>query len=169
MGLFDIFTSKEERMRNLYADAIKLCDAGQYAKAAPMLLTVAEYGDPRAQKVYGELLEAGKGVARDPAAALAWYEKAAAQRYAEAAYACGRAYRRGLLGAQKDEGKARACYQVAADHSSPYGRFMYAYMLFCGEAGPVDYPQALQYFEKVTSQRDVPLKDTSTWFYIGMC
>lgn len=119
MGLFDIFTSKEERMRNLYADAIKLCDAGQYAKAAPMLLTVAEYGDPRAQKVYGELLEARKGVARDLPAAIQYYEQAARMGSVAAAVNIGDCWRElaatlSIVKAEDCAKKALAAYAKAA-------------------------------------------------------
>jgi len=47
---------------------------------------LAEQGNPEAQYKVGEMYERGKGVQKDPAAALSWFEKAAAQDHKKAVY-----------------------------------------------------------------------------------
>ena len=47
---------------------------------------LAEQGNPEAQYKVGEMYETGKGVQRDRAVALSWFEKAAAQNHKKAGY-----------------------------------------------------------------------------------
>jgi len=47
---------------------------------------LAEQGNPEAQYKVGEMYETGKGVQKDPAIALTWFEKAAAQDHKKAVY-----------------------------------------------------------------------------------
>jgi TPR repeat protein len=57
---------------------------GDYATAARLVRADALKGDANAQKNLGYLYAEGLGVPRDPAQALAWYQKAADQGYAPA-------------------------------------------------------------------------------------
>lgn len=74
---------------------------GDYATAARLTRSDALKGDASAQKNLGYLYEAGLGVQRDPAQALAWYQKAADQGYAAAYNDLGTMYASGT-GVPKD-------------------------------------------------------------------
>lgn len=68
---------------------------GDYATAARLLRADALQGDANAQKNLGYLYEEGLGVPRDPAQALAWYQRAADQGYAAAYNDLGAMYANG--------------------------------------------------------------------------
>ena len=68
---------------------------GDYATAARLLRDDALKGDANAQRNLGYLYEEGLGVPRDPAQALAWYQKAADQGYAAAYNDLGAMYANG--------------------------------------------------------------------------
>lgn len=68
---------------------------GDHATAARLLRADALKGDANAQRNLGYLYEEGLGVPRDPAQALAWYQKAADQGYAAAYNDLGTMYANG--------------------------------------------------------------------------
>jgi TPR repeat protein len=63
--------------------------ASDYAGALATLKPLAESGDAAAQYYLGTMYQHGHGVARDPRTAAGWYERAARQGHAEAAFALG--------------------------------------------------------------------------------
>ena len=56
---------------------LKAYEAGEYAAAYQEWLPLARNGDPAAQRNVGQLDRLGRGVARDPAIAADWYQRAA--------------------------------------------------------------------------------------------
>ncbi len=85
---------------------------GDYPVAVAILRPLAEYGrDPEAQYLVGTMYASGQGVERNARAAATWYEQAARQGQADAAFALGFLYYYGA----GDEGSATA---VAADPSA---------------------------------------------------
>ena len=59
---------------------------------AAFVRAAADAGMADAQAVYGQMLLDGAGVARDPAAALGWFTRAAAQHHVMAINMVGRCY-----------------------------------------------------------------------------
>ena len=72
--------------------AMQAYDHRDFDVAFTALLPLAEAGDPRAQRVVGQMLRSGKGVTRNFAAAAHWYERAADQEDAAAQTKLGLAY-----------------------------------------------------------------------------
>jgi TPR repeat protein len=67
----------------------------------------AEQGDADAQNNLGEIHETGRGVVKNPAEALLWYERAAERGFAPAQFNAGRLWAIGV-GDRNDPAKARA-------------------------------------------------------------
>jgi uncharacterized protein len=81
---------------------------------AGVLLQAAQRGDPNAQFQMGDLYMTGHGVARDPAAAAAWYRAAAQQGHAVAASNLGVLYAEGR-GVPQSDAEAVNWFRKAAD------------------------------------------------------
>jgi hypothetical protein len=89
-------------------------DRASYADALRVWMPLAEGGDAEAQAYVGEIFERGVGGGvPDPAAAAAWYTKAAEQGYGPAQLNLGSLYERGV-GVAKDPKAARDWYRRAA-------------------------------------------------------
>lgn len=90
-------------------------DAGRFESAVARLRPLAEAGNPAAQYRLGLAHAQGRGVARDPVAALAWWHKAGIQGNPDAQYQLGEAYLEGR-GVEQDPGLASAWLARAAAH-----------------------------------------------------
>jgi TPR repeat protein len=118
-------------------------DAGGYdPKAAVELLTrAAEAGSPEGQFELAKLYEQGLGVPPDPARALALYQAAADQDFADAVNDLGFLHYQGALGLPPDPAKAVALFQRAADLRHPQALFNTAALIDDGAIpgrGPED-------------------------------
>jgi len=111
------------------------------------LKEMADRGDSAAQFDLGSRLLDGRGVARDPAAAIRWFEKAAAQGLAQAQFRLGSIYEKGL-GVARDADKARDCYEKAATAGHVRAMHNLAVMLAEGVEGKPDYAAAAQWFRR---------------------
>ncbi len=108
---------------------------------------LAEKGDAAAQYDMGVRLAEGRGVARDPAAAIGWYEKAAAQGLAQAQYRLGAIFEKGS-GAPRDLYKARDYYQKSALLGNIRAMHNLAVIEAEGVDGKPDYASAAQWFHR---------------------
>ena len=111
---------------------------------------LASAGDAAAQYEVGLRYADGRGVARDPKQAVAWFEKAAAQGSAPAQYRLGSAYEKGV-GADRDPAQAIAWYGKAADAGNIRAMHNLAVMSAEGAAGKPDYAKAAQWFGKAST------------------
>lgn len=91
---------------------------GDYATAARLVRVDAMKGDANAQKNLGYLYAEGLGVPRDPAQALAWYQKAADQGNADAYNNLGTMYGDGV-GVKKDLVRAYVLFTQAWAKGDP--------------------------------------------------
>ncbi len=114
---------------------------------ADSLRAQAERGDAVAQYDYASRLAEGRGLARDPAAAVAWFEKAAAQGQPQAEYRLGVIYEKGL-GVARDSARARANYQKAAAQGHVRAMHNLAVIEAEGVDGKPDYASAAQWFRR---------------------
>jgi localization factor PodJL len=112
-----------------------------------LLKRMAYKGDSAAQFDMGARLVDGRGLARDPAAAIGWFEKAAAQGLAQAQFRLGGIYEKGL-GVARDAAKARECYEKAAALGHVRAMHNLAVMLAEGVEGKPDYAAAAQWFRR---------------------
>ena len=106
--------------------------AGRFDKAVARLRPLAEAGNAEAQYRLGLAHAQGRGVARDPLTALAWWHKAGIQGNPDAQYQLGEAYLAGN-GVEEDAGLASAWLARASarEHAGATYRLATLY-----EAGP---------------------------------
>ncbi|MDB5569203.1 MAG: peptidoglycan-binding protein, partial [Hyphomicrobiales bacterium] len=111
------------------------------------LRAAANAGDPAAQYELGSRYAEGRGVARDPALAAAWFEKAAKQDFAPAQYRFGALLEK-AVGPAKDLDKARQWYQRAAERGNVRAMHNLAVLLADGANGKPDYSAAAEWFKQ---------------------
>jgi uncharacterized protein len=146
------------------------------SEAVRLLTRAAEEGSPEAQFELAKLYESGIGVAPDPQRALALYQSAADQGFADAINDLGFLYFQGGLGLPRDPAEAIAHFERAADLRHPEAMFNYAALIDDGivpgkgplEAGNYLY-QSLrtgnaQVFEVLRDNADVFGLDTRKAF-----
>lgn len=119
----------------------------QAGAQAASLQEQADKGDAAAQFDLGARYADGRGVDRDPAAALQWFEKAAAQGQAQAEYRLGVIYEKGL-GVTRDAAKARDYYEKAATQGHVRAMHNLAVIQAEGVDGKPDYAAAAQWFRR---------------------
>ena len=106
---------------DLLADGAAAYEAGDYGEAAHAWRPLAEGGDAMAQFNMGLLHETGRGVPEDPAAAAAWYGRAALQGVPAAQYNLAALHQAGR-GVPQDAVQALYWLEVAARHGEGAGR-----------------------------------------------
>ena len=114
------------------------------------LRTLAASGDAGAQYEVGLRYAEGRGVARDPRQALAWFDKAAAQGLAPAQYRVGSSYEKGV-GVDRDPALAMGWYAKAAGAGNIRAMHNLAVMSAEGAGGKPDYAKAAQWFGKAST------------------
>ena len=129
--------------------AARLC--GSPEDRAAFVREAADAGVAEAQAVYGQMLLDGTGVAADPAAALAWFIRAAAQHHVMALNMVGRCYDLGW-GTPVDKARAAECYRVAAARGLDWAMYNYATLLTLGDGVPEDRVAALGWLRR--AERD---------------
>ena len=124
------------------------------ADEAALVRRAAEAGLPDAQAMFGQMLLDGNGVAADPAAALGWFVKAAAQQHLMALNMVGRCYDLGW-GTAVDKARAAECYRVAAERGLDWAMYNYATLLALGEGVAEDKAAALGWLERAAALGNV--------------
>ena len=104
-------------------------------------------GDPAALYELAVRTMEGRGVPRDPRAAVAMFEKAGEKNLAPAQYRAGNAYEKGL-GVTRDVEAARRWYQRAAEIGNTRAMHNLAVLMAEGAAGKPDYAAAMTWFVK---------------------
>ncbi len=112
-----------------------------------MLQQLADKGDVAAQYDLAARLAEGRGIGRDPAAAIGWFEKAAEQGLAQAQYRLGAIYEKGA-GAPRDAAKARDYYEKAAAQGNVRSMHNLAVVVAAGVEDKPDYATAAQWFRR---------------------
>lgn len=115
-------------------------------EAASAIRCAAKRGIAPAQLVYGQLLLDGRGVVRDPVAALTWFERAAESGESEAWNMVGRCHEKGW-GTPQDYRRAMPYFEraIALDHV--WARVNLAQILM-RLGNPAERPRAYRLFEE---------------------
>jgi serine/threonine protein kinase len=95
------------------AEADRLAARGDHARTVEIVRGLAEQGNARAQTKLANIYAAGRGLARDDAAAASWYRKAADQGDSEAQLKLGHFYAEGR-GVPQSANQAYIWYSLAA-------------------------------------------------------
>jgi TPR repeat protein len=148
-------------------DPIAIWNSGDFPRAVEAARAPAAAGDADAQFLLGQAYRLGRGVTADPATALGWYRRAAAQGHVAASDSLGlllfaqgqRAEAMPLLVQSSDRGEPRALYLVATAHFN--GDYVtkdwplaYAMMSRAAEAGIVQARQSLATMERYLTPTD---------------
>ncbi len=136
---------------------------GPPERAARWMETAAKYGDIDAQLKWAQMLNDGRGVASDPAAAFRWFAIAARSERADALNLLARCHETGL-GVSIDWPKAAEIYRKASDKNSAWAQFNLACMLLDGRGAARDPDQAFTLLMAAAAQDHV-----KSFNMIGMC
>lgn len=119
---------------------------GDYEAALEVLLPAAEAGDANAQNIVGDAFNSGNGVQRDPAMALDWWGRSAAQGFSKAQYNLGRLLAVGGEGVPADTTRAETLFQAAMDQGNADAFNEMALLHAFGRGRPVDLAKALEFY-----------------------
>nr|WP_315430492.1 tetratricopeptide repeat protein [uncultured Albidiferax sp.] len=116
-------------------------------QASPWVQAAAQLGSANAQAVLGQWLLEGHGLERNPALALQWFLRAAAQDHPMGMNMAGRCLENGW-GAPIDMARALAWYQKAAATGLDAGLYNLANQLAAGKSIAQDHSAALKLYQQ---------------------
>ncbi len=141
------------------AASFATCADAVRASAWPAALTQcqpeADQGNVAAMMALGGMSERGQGIAADPAAAAAWYQRAAAAGSAEASYRLGEMYEEGR-GVDKNIAEAANHYSQAARRGVTPAMRSYARMLAGGTGVRKNEAEAVSWYRRAATANDIP-------------
>ena len=120
-------------------------------RAAQAILIAAKQGVVDAQALLGQILLEGRGIERDEALALRWFQIAAQGGHLMARNMLGRCREHGW-GCSADEAAAAREYQLAAEAGLDWGQYNYANLLATGRGVAEDQPHALRCYRQAAEQ-----------------
>lgn len=120
-------------------------------RAAQAILIAAKAGVVEAQALLGQILLEGRGIARDEALALRWFQIAAQGGHLMARNMIGRCREHGW-GCAVDEAAAAREYCLAAHAGLDWGQYNYANLLATGRGVVEDQAQALALYRQAAEQ-----------------
>ena len=121
------------------------------ATVGPLSMRIAAAkGDPSAEFEVATRLAEGKGTDQDFKEAYRWYQRSAAQNFAQSQYRLATLYERGL-GTKADMGRARAMYQRAAEQGNVKSMHNLAVLAAGRSGGAPDYTTAATWFTQAAN------------------
>jgi len=124
----------------------------------------AEAGDSAAQTRLGQMYLYGRGIDRDYAAAMQWFQKAADQGDATAQNDIGWVYQHGL-GAAQDYGEAMRWYRESADQGDEAAQNNIGNLYWNGSGVAQDYDEAMRWYRKAADQGNAWAQVNLGWGY----
>jgi TPR repeat protein/S1-C subfamily serine protease len=139
-----------------YDSGYKAFKNNDYKSAMDQLLPMAKQGDPKAQRLVGNMYAGGLGVDEDYEAAAKWYQASVAQGYAPAMADLGDLYYYGN-GVDQDQTIALKWYRRGAERGDPIAEYDYGLIFHDGTAGQKqNFDAALKWFMRAAAQGDPP-------------
>ena len=139
-----------------YDGGYKAYKKGDYHAALDQLLPLAKQGDPKAQRIIGNMYADGLGIEADYAAAAKWYQLAADQGYAPAMADLGDLYYYGD-GVDQDHATAVKWYRRGAERGDPEAEYDYGLIFHDGSAGQKqNFDAAMKWFLRAAAQGHAP-------------
>lgn len=120
-------------------------------RAAQAILVAAKEGVVDAQALLGQILLDGRGITRDEALALRWFQIAAQGGHLMARNMAGRCLEHGWGGAADETAAARE-YRLAAEAGLDWAQYNYANLLATGRGVAEDQQQALSLYRQAAEQ-----------------
>lgn len=115
-----------------------------YVKAVEVWRELAEKGDAVAQYRLGALYAEGKGVVRDDATAMMWFQRSANQGNADAQYNVGASYAEGA-GVAKNDDEAAKWFRRAAEQGMAYAQINLGLLYAAGRGVPQSNIDAMKW------------------------
>lgn len=119
---------------------------GDYAKAMELWRPLADKGNADAQYRVGSMYAEGKGVQRNDATALTWFQQAAEHGNAAAQYNVGASYATGVGVAQSDA-EAAKWFKRAANQGMPFAELNLGLLYAAGRGVPQDNIEAMTWLQ----------------------
>ena len=132
---------------------------GDYQTAFQELLPLAESGDANAQNSIGVMYAYGKGVEKNIAEAVKWYQLAADQGDASGQLSLGAAYDFGM-GFTQNYAEAVKWYQLAADQGDETAQFSLGWMYHSGKGFVQNHVMAHMWYNIASANG---YKDAAYW------
>jgi len=120
--------------------------SGNYAKAMEVWRPLADSGNADAQYRIGSMYAEGKGVQRNDATALTWFQRAAEHGNAAAQYNVGASYAAGAGVAQSDT-EAAKWFKRAANQGMPFAELNLGLLYAAGRGVPQDNVEAMTWLQ----------------------
>ena len=140
--------SKYETSWN-YQDGKRAYLQGDYATALKKFEPLAESGHAESQHYLGVIHEQGRGVAKDPKAAIKWYLKAAEHGHTEAQRALGLMY---TYGSEQDDMEAIKWYTEAAECGDPTAHCRLGDMYAAGRGVEKNDTEVVKWYTKAAER-----------------
>ena len=137
---------------NEFDEAVNDYNKGSYIKALNTFYVLAKNGDPEAQYNVGLIYANGKGVKADSAHAMEWYEKAARQNNAAAAYNLAQLYEHMENKDTHIYEKVKFWYEKSALGGLSQAQNNLAALYLEGKQIPHDAKKAFELFKKAAAQ-----------------
>jgi uncharacterized protein len=120
-------------------------------RAASTVQMLADQGVPAAQLLFGRMLLEGTGCVKSPAAAFAWFQRAATDDQAEAINMLGRCLENGW-GTAVDAQRAFGCYARAAQLGDDWAQYNLGHMYLDGNGITRDPALAMHWYAQASAQ-----------------
>lgn len=149
-----LFALTGQAIADSLSDALNAYEAGNYAKAAELIRSLAEQGDASAQNRLGAMYSDGKGVPQDHKEAAKWLRLAAEQGNANAQNNLGLMYFLGE-GVPQDYKEALKWQLLAAGQGNIAAQYAIGVMHHIGQGVPQDYKEAVKCYLLAAEQGNV--------------
>jgi TPR repeat protein len=151
----------------LAPNSIRAADA-THADEVRATKAAAEHGDASSQNQLGDWLNSGeKGLAKDHAAAMKWYTRAADQNSFEATISLGVAYNDGKEppGLKTPSAEAAQWYQRIAEHGAPMAQYFLGNMYALGNGVARDDAHAVRLWRQAAAKNNAMAQISLGYFY----
>ena len=132
-------------------DARAAYDRGEYDTAYRIWTDLAEQNDGRAQYALGVMYATGSGREKDPAKAVEWFSKAAANGHLKAMYNLGIAYWTGQ-GTLEDRAEATHWWRMAAERGDVVSQYNLGVAYYNGLGVEQDLVEAARWIRSAAEQ-----------------
>ncbi|MDR3328416.1 MAG: sel1 repeat family protein [Prevotellaceae bacterium] len=153
----DSIITAKLRLANTYFSA------GGHEKAYLLYHECADAGNAQAMNAIGILLQRGWGVAKDEAASVAWFQRAAENGYGRAFHNLAQIYAKGL-GVEQDFAKAVDYTEKLLPYMPKAANSRLGYYYYKGLGVKQDYEKAVAHF-----QQSAEMKSADAEYFLGLC
>jgi len=150
--------------QDIFTNAQKYYDDGQYKKAFELWHSLAKKDDVEAQVKIALMYSHGQGIDKDPKTAVQWVSKAAKNGHKVAQYYLGNSYEHGQ-GVEKNLNMAFKWYQLSAKQGYPDAEFSLGVLYENGSGVEKDYKKAVKLYFSSANKGSIAAQTTLAYAY----